>query len=221
MKKIFLIILFFPVFAFSQKKDYKTYDKAISYFNNGEIEKAKKSINKCIQKNEDWEKPYQLLGKIYELEGDVELAIENYYKGFDSDNPKDQLWWQKLGDLYFENAMYQEALFHYESFVAFSDKDGAFYKKAIKHIQDCMFAIKAMQNPVKFNPENMGESINSEMAEYLPFISADGGHSALPFIRGLKHRATRARITLSRRPRFCSRKRGCDSPSARKPLGLR
>jgi len=174
VKKIFLIILFFPVFAFSQKKDYKTYDKAISYFNNGEIEKAKKSINKCIQKNEDWEKPYQLLGKIYELEGDVELAIENYYKGFDSDNPKDQLWWQKLGDLYFENAMYQEALFHYESFVAFSDKDGAFYKKAIKHIQDCMFAIKAMQNPVKFNPENMGESINSEMAEYLPFISSDG-----------------------------------------------
>ena len=91
MKKIFLIILFFPSFAFAQKKDYKTYDKAISYFNNGEIEKAKKSINKCIQKNIEWEKPYQLLGNIYELEGDIELAVKNYYKGFDSKNSKDQL----------------------------------------------------------------------------------------------------------------------------------
>ena len=174
MKKIFLIILFFPAFTFAQKKDYKTYDKAISYFNNGEIEKAKKSINKCIQKNIEWEKPYQLLGNIYELEGDIELAVKNYYKGFDSKNSKDQLWWQKLGDLYFENAMYQNALFHYKSFVAFADKEEVFYKKAIKHIQDCMFAIKAMENPVEFNPKNMGESINSDMAEYLPFISSDG-----------------------------------------------
>lgn len=174
MKKIFLIILFFPTFAFAQKKDYKTYDKAISYFNNGEIEKAKKSINKCIQKNIEWEKPYQLLGNIYELEGDIELAVKNYYKGFDSKNSKDQLWWQKLGDLYFENAMYQNALFHYKSFVEFADKEEGFYKKAIKHIQDCMFAIKAMQDPVEFNPKNMGESINSDMAEYLPFISSDG-----------------------------------------------
>ncbi len=174
MKKIFLIILFFPSFAFAQKKDYKTYDKAISYFNNGEIEKAKKSINKCIQKNIEWEKPYQLLGNIYELEGEIELAVKNYYKGFDSKNSKDQLWWQKLGDLYFENAMYQNALFHYKSFVAFADKEEVFYKKAIKHIQDCMFAIKAMENPVEFNPKNMGESINSDMAEYLPFISSDG-----------------------------------------------
>tara|TARA_B100000959_G_scaffold282088_1_gene347709 strand:- start:1850 stop:3472 length:1623 start_codon:yes stop_codon:yes gene_type:complete len=174
VKKIFLIILFFPSFAFAQKKDYKTYDKAISYFNNGEIEKAKKSINKCIQKNIEWEKPYQLLGNIYELEGDIELAVKNYYKGFDSKNSKDQLWWQKLGDLYFENAMYQNALFHYKSFVAFADKEEVFYKKAIKHIQDCMFAIKAMENPVEFNPKNMGESINSDMAEYLPFISSDG-----------------------------------------------
>ncbi len=174
MKKIFLIILFFPAFTFAQKKDYKTYDKAISYFNNGEIEKAKKSINKCIQKNAGWGKPYQLLGNIYELEGDIELAVKNYYKGFDSKNPKDQVWWQKLGDLYFENAMYQDALFHYKSFVAFADKEEMFYKKAIKHIQNCMFAIEAIQNPVEFNPKNMGESINSDMAEYLPFISSDG-----------------------------------------------
>ena len=163
-----------PIFTFSQKKDYKTYDKAVTLFNNGEIEKAKENINKCIQKNANWENPYQLLGKIYEEEGNIEQAVENYYKGFDTNNSEDQLWWQRLGDLYFKNGLYKNALYHYKSFIAFNDKEEAFYKKAIKHIQDCMFSINAMQDPVDFDPKNMGENINSEMAEYLPFISADG-----------------------------------------------
>jgi outer membrane protein OmpA-like peptidoglycan-associated protein len=174
MRKILFLLLIIPTLVFSQKKDYNSYDKAVSYFNKGEVEKAKKNIEKCIQKNVDWEKPYQLLGKIYEEEGDIESAVENYYLGFEHKNPTDQLWWKKIGELYFENGMYPDAMYHFKKFVAFRSKEAAFYKKAIKHIQDCMFAISAMQNPVAFSPENMGENINSEMAEYLPFISADG-----------------------------------------------
>jgi len=174
MRKILFLSLIIPTLVFSQKKDYNSYDKAVSYFNKGEVEKAKKNIEKCIQKNVDWEKPYQLLGKIYEEEGDIESAVENYYLGFEHKNPTDQLWWKKIGELYFENGMYPDAMYHFKKFVAFQSKEAAFYKKAIKHIQDCMFAISAMQNPVAFSPENMGENINSEMAEYLPFISADG-----------------------------------------------
>jgi tetratricopeptide (TPR) repeat protein len=174
MQKILFLLLIIPTLVFSQKKDYKSYDKAVSYFNKGEVEKAKKNIEKCIQKNVDWEKPYQLLGKIYEEEGDIDSAVENYYLGFEHKNPTDQLWWKKIGELYFENGMYPDAMYHFKKFVAFQSKEAAFYKKAIKHIQDCMFAISAMQNLVAFSPENMGENINSEMAEYLPFISADG-----------------------------------------------
>ena len=173
MRKILFLLLIIPTLVFSQKKDYTSYDKAVSYFNKGEVEKAKKTIEKCIQNNVDWEKPYQLLGKIYEEEGDIESAVENYYLGFEHKNPTDQLWWKKIGELYFENGMYPDAMYHFKKFVAFQSKEAAFYKKAIKHIQDCMFAISAMQNPVAFSPENMGENINSEMAEYLPFISAD------------------------------------------------
>ena len=174
MKKIFFILLILPIFTFSQKKDYKSYDKAVIFFNNGETENAKRYTNNCIQRNSDWEDPYQLLGKIYEEEGDIEQAVENYYQGFDTNNSEDQLWWQRLGDLYFKNGFYKKALYHYKSFIAFNDKGEAFYKKAVKHIQDCMFAINAMQNPVDFDLRNMGENINSRMAEYLPFISADG-----------------------------------------------
>ena len=41
--RIFILILFLlPTISFAQKKDYKTYDKAVKYYNEGDNEKAKK-----------------------------------------------------------------------------------------------------------------------------------------------------------------------------------
>ena len=174
MRKFLFIVFFIPLLLFAQKKDYKTYDKAVAHFKSGVNEKAKNLIAKCIKKNADWEKPYQLLGKIYEAEGNIEQAVEQYYEGFDQHNTDDQLWWKTIGDLYFENGEYADALYHYKSFVAFADREEKVYRKSIKHIQDCMYAVNAKRNPVEFNPINMGGDINSERAEYLPFISADG-----------------------------------------------
>ena len=175
MRCLFLIsILIIPFLSFSQKKDYKNYDKAIEYFNKEDFVKAKQLISKCIDSNKNWEKPYQLLGKIYEDEGNIELAVENYYKGFDQNNPLDQLWWKKIADLYFENGIYKDALYHYNQFVVFNTKEKKIYKQANKHIKDCEFALIALKDTIEYNPKNMGENINSEMEEYLPFISANG-----------------------------------------------
>ena len=41
MKKIFLILVIVPIFTFSQKKDYKTYDKATRFVKQKNFEKAK------------------------------------------------------------------------------------------------------------------------------------------------------------------------------------
>jgi outer membrane protein OmpA-like peptidoglycan-associated protein/Tol biopolymer transport system component len=42
-----------------------------------------------------------------------------------------------------------------------------------KMIENCEFAIEAIKNPVDFNPINLGSSINSELPEYFPSITAD------------------------------------------------
>ena len=48
--RFFLVILFlFPATSFAQKKDYKTYDKAVKYNNEGNIEKAIKYANKALR----------------------------------------------------------------------------------------------------------------------------------------------------------------------------
>ena len=42
-----------------------------------------------------------------------------------------------------------------------------------KMIENCQFAIQAIKNPVDFDPINLGSSINSELPEYFPSITAD------------------------------------------------
>ena len=50
MKNLLIILFFIPVVVFSQKKDYRSYDKAVSYFRDGEVEKAKKTWTKEVSK---------------------------------------------------------------------------------------------------------------------------------------------------------------------------
>ena len=40
MRFFFVILFLFPATSFAQEKDYKTYDKAVKYNNEGNIEKA-------------------------------------------------------------------------------------------------------------------------------------------------------------------------------------
>ena len=51
MRQLILLFILIPTLVFSQKKDYKTYDKAVKYFNEGKNEKAKKLIVKILDEN--------------------------------------------------------------------------------------------------------------------------------------------------------------------------
>jgi len=73
----------------------------------------------------------------------------------------------------YRNGWYKGAAEYYSMYIS---SDGAYDKnviKAKKHLADCRFAIKALENPVPFNPINLGSGINSDKEEYFPGITAD------------------------------------------------
>ena len=51
MRELIFILILLPIIVCSQTKDYKTYDKAVKYFNQGKNEKAKDLILKIIKKD--------------------------------------------------------------------------------------------------------------------------------------------------------------------------
>ena len=189
MRFFFIILFLLPLISFSQTKDYKTYDKASSYFQAGKLEKSKKLSLRLIQDNSDWDYPHLLLASIYEEQGEIDLSVNHLLNVYLKDNPNYTNGIEKIAKLFYNNGRYSKSIYYFEKLLeidsTFLAKDislsefkniygNPVYKLSVdKILQNCNFAIKAIEEPVSFDSYNMGENINSSFAEYLPAISVN------------------------------------------------
>ena len=182
MKKFILLLLLFicvPFFLFSQsKRDQKKYDKIVILIKENQIELAKEETLKLLVKNKEWNKPHLLLASIYWLKEEFEKSEKEYFLFYNINSKKSASFIFQLARKFYEEGMYEKSiryLYISESYLNPSlSADDLYKQKHTYYINSCRFAIDAMENPVEFKFENMGEKINTENAEYLPFISADG-----------------------------------------------
>ena len=79
-----------------------------------------------------------------------------------------------LGESYFYNARYSAAIPLLEKFVQEGRGRKVDMINAGKSLRHARYAAKAINEPVQFEPLNLGENINSERDEYLPYLTADG-----------------------------------------------
>ena len=89
MMRLILIFFLFPAVLLAQKKDYRNYDKAVEYYKEGNVEKAKKICLKLINNNEQWDNPHLLMGSIYANFGDIEKAVMYLMNVYDEDDISD------------------------------------------------------------------------------------------------------------------------------------
>ena len=173
MKKKILILFFLPFFCLAQNKDYKNFDKALKYSEQGNLEKAVKYANKALKNNPDWNQPNLLLASIYANNNQIELAADYLLKVYDVDNRDDFKGIEQIFNLYYSNGFYDKALFFADKLAHFNNKF-RISKDIDRKVKNCKFAIKSIKNPFDFNPINLGKNINSNYEEYLPAISVDG-----------------------------------------------
>ena len=189
MKKLIIIILICtPILSFSQQTDYKTYDKIVDLIELGNLEKAKKLTLKLIDKSEGWNQAHLLMSNIYFKEGDISESSNSFLSAYPENEVESALPIFLLGEKYFEAAYYSSALqllkisenLLKQNLIEWKNSDkknkhsyAGEINKNKRLIANCQFSIDAMKNPLEFKFENMGENINTENAEYLPFISAD------------------------------------------------
>lgn len=81
-----------------------------------------------------------------------------------------------LGETYFWNAKYAEAIPLLESFIKEEAGRKVDLVKAAKDLRHARFAAEGVKNPVSFTPVNMGSAINTERDEYLPYLTADDSY---------------------------------------------
>ncbi|MEL6652009.1 MAG: tetratricopeptide repeat protein, partial [Bacteroidota bacterium] len=78
-----------------------------------------------------------------------------------------------LGEAYFRNEQYAEAVPKLERFLQQERMRRQDQKQAQETLKHARFAAQAIQQPVSFEPLNMGEAINTDRDEYLPHLTAD------------------------------------------------
>ena len=173
MKKLILLFVFVPMFLFSQsKREQKKYSEIVDLIEQNELELAREQANKLLEKNKEWKKPHLLLSHISIEERDFEDAEIEFFNYYNKNSVSSSYPVFLLAEMFYKVGEYAMALRNFYLSATLSGEEN----KHKRYIDNCRFAIDSKENPVEFEFENMGENINSELSEYLPFISADGNY---------------------------------------------
>lgn len=178
-KEILLCIglcLCVPFGISAQSKAEKKFERAVAMMAKTEYDKAEKLLLDIISDHDDFQPAYLALGEMYYAEKSFEKAKGMLLEVERIDDKYDFNAYMKLSDIYSREEKYDSAIVYLEKYLSLvpdSERYAERREEALHLISCFRFRIEALDNPVEFNPKNMGPNINSENNEYLPTMTAD------------------------------------------------
>ena len=149
--------------------------KAQQLINNQQFDKALVLLNQARAKDPSYSDVYIMMGDIYNFTLRSDSAFRCYAKAIDLIGEPDPLLYYIAATEGAKCQQYGSALDYYEKFMLKGLQYTDVLSDAQKGMANCQFALKAMANPVRFQPVNLGDKINSEWDESLASITADDG----------------------------------------------
>ena len=187
------LLLFFIAFAFLQTSfaqpksngDYltrktvseklkKTYKKGKEYSRAGQNEKALKEFSKALKKEPTFiDAQIQWAAIHYDMRN-YELAEEGFEKALSIDALYKKKVMYTLAITEMKLKKFDESAQHFEEYLASKPNNEILEAKAKKNAANSKFMETAFANPVPYEPQSLGENINTSYPEYLPALTADG-----------------------------------------------
>ncbi len=158
----------------TSKKALKSYEMGLQAYRQGDYRIAEMYLLEAIEADGKFQNAYMVLAEVYWDKQDFNNAIRYYGYGNSLDSTFYPRAFYNKGRLEFRVGRYNDALTSFETFLRYEDADSEDGIKAKKGIEQAEFAIDALNNPVDFDPVNLGPNINSTENEYWPSLSADG-----------------------------------------------
>ena len=160
-------------YSMSSKKAIKRFTKAKEYFQSGELNEAEQALQKTIKANADFIEAYQMLAQLCLDQGRTEEAISWFSRTMEIDPEGNPEGFRLLSGLVLRTGDYRRALKLIESYLDFPYTVIKRRGEGELLREKCLFALEALENPVPFEPVNLGPAVNSEYSEYWPSLSVD------------------------------------------------
>ncbi|HEY8404862.1 MAG TPA: OmpA family protein [Flavobacteriales bacterium] len=157
----------------NDKKAIKRYEAALDAYQHRDMQGAIAILEDLTKTSKDFVEPYFMLAQIYDETNQTERAIEPLEKAMAMNEKFYPAGWMMLAECYFMQGNYDEAERAITKFMPYPKESQYQEKRAQLILSSCTFAKRAMQNPVPFNPINLGPGVNTEQDEYYPCITAD------------------------------------------------
>ncbi|MGE0089214.1 MAG: OmpA family protein [Bacteroidales bacterium] len=183
MKHIITILIIICCFnnGFSQqnystqnKKAIKLYEDALVEFDRFNYSVGSNLMLKAIKADNSFIEAYLVLAEVSTEQNKYNEAIEYYYKAIKVNPDFFPSMYLSLAKLEMYQIRFESAKNNIKSFLTYTNTSKQKQSEAKNLLKICEFAIQAMNNPVPFNPINLGDSINSTYSEYWPSLTADG-----------------------------------------------
>jgi len=158
----------------TSNKALKVYNEGVTAFDYLEYSKAEIDFKEAIIIDKKFLEAYLMLGELMVKRKRFPEAVINYRAAIKIDSLFFKPVFFNLANAEMMTGDYSNALIHFKVYLA---QPGMLEKNkinALKNAKNCEYALKAMKNPVSFDPVSIGSSINTQDDEYWPSITADG-----------------------------------------------
>ncbi|MEM6963242.1 MAG: OmpA family protein [Bacteroidota bacterium] len=152
----------------------KIYKQGMKYSRARQNKKALKEFEKALKKEPRFIDAQIQWAAIHYDTKNYAIAEQGFEKVLAIDSTYKKKVMYTLGLAEMRTKKYDEAVEHFEEYVTSKPNNETLERKAKKHIGNCNFMKEAYANPVPYNPQSLGENINTQHAEYLPSLTADG-----------------------------------------------
>jgi outer membrane protein OmpA-like peptidoglycan-associated protein/tetratricopeptide (TPR) repeat protein len=158
----------------ASSKALKYFDEARSMLNRGNYSGAIELLEKAQKKEPTFIDAILMQADVQLQTGDYNASEANFEKALALSPDYSPLVYFLLAEAEKSLQKYEEAATHYETYLATGKLRPQRKETAQKSLLDVQFAGEAIKQPVPFQPESLGETVNTELPEYLPSLTADG-----------------------------------------------
>ena len=171
-------------YSIKDKKAIKMYEAALFSYDQRDMPSAQKGLEELLLKHPEFIEAQYMLAQVYDEQRQTAKAIVPLKAALETNPNYFPAGWLMLSEAYFSLGNYEDAEKAASKYMAYPKNDAQMEKRTQIIISSCVFAKKALQYPVPFEPINMGAEVNTERDEYYPCITAD--EQTLLFTRLIK-----------------------------------